>query len=53
MTPIQEAATRLLNYFAEGGEYEGDPQEDMKLVYDSLNDVGLVPQRPADEEQAA
>lgn len=50
MTPIQEAAAKLLNYFAEGGEYRGDPEQDMKLVYDTLSGVGLVPER---EERAA
>jgi hypothetical protein len=47
---VEEAATRLLNYFGEGGEYQGDPEEDMKLVYDTLSGVGLVPIR---EEDAA
>lgn len=50
MTPIHEAAEKLLNYFTEGGEYQGDPEEDMRLVYDTLSGVGLVPER---EERAA
>lgn len=50
MSKVHEAAERLLTYFVEGGEYEGDPEEDMKLVYDTLSGVGLVPAR---EEQAA